>query len=585
MPSLRPSVSQGGSVSALLRSASSVASTIQSIQDKAAADAWATSAYSDDAYKTYSDYLNRRISTLSTTSAPTDVLKSMTLTDTLRSATKQNTSATITRENIQVMAGNAKLVDKYNVIAGQYVRAVGNGDLTLAQSLMSQAYSVNQSIQYQAQQAQDAATTLAKASGTKTAKGYTDVATSLEKDLVAFNNQYVHAGQKSADKALQTFVDSKKDQLTKLGIILQPGVKPNYFDVVSGVNQAVFQAYNLAGDAAAPYAADGGQSYYDKAANSVSKIPTAYGTMSAVELQNAAANPNNFSYNTSPDYVGQKQGGAGGKQNPQVGYRYDAKTGVQPVIAQTPWITVPKDVLTQVSALHLEIVGDKLESGQGYTVHATKDTPQYIKDVLPGNSTTAILANPQYDTNGKPSGYLLQFEADSKTGQGKAVYTVTKDSKGKTALWESSNLGDRLLGSDPNFNTGQYKDKGGKWVNFTPQGSVNSVKGPHLSLSSDFTGVNQLISQAQQQQAVTDAATLAAAKAMLPTSIPALPSIAPPTMVAPPSVAPAVPSAAKLVYPSGQIQKPTVNPQQPTVAPGVPGSINLQGAGAGSIKL
>lgn len=156
MASLSPSTDIGGSASSLVRSAASLTSQIQAYNDSLQAFQYQNSAYTDDSFSSYKTYLQDRIDALSSSGSVADASKALTLTKTLEAATKSNISAGIQRENIQIMAGNASLTDKYNLVAGQFQRAIANGDLTLAQSLESQAYSINQSIKYQAQQAASA---------------------------------------------------------------------------------------------------------------------------------------------------------------------------------------------------------------------------------------------------------------------------------------------------------------------------------------------------------------------------------------------------------------------------------------------
>lgn len=594
MPTLSSSGKSGNtSVSSLLRTSTTLASELSTFKDAEAAQNFSLSAKTADDLAVYKDYLNGRIDKLSLSNSITDATKVIGLQNTLFSAIKANGSADIQRENIQIMSGNATLQDKYNLIVGQFGRAINIGDMSLAQNLESQAYSVSQQIQYKAQLAAEAAVTNAKAVGAATGTNWAKTATTLEAKLVDFNNQYVHAGQKSANKILGDFVNSKvdpsnpnsptvKESLATLGIVLKDGVAPNYFDVVSGVNHAVFNSYNNAGLAVSTTAADGGKSYFDKAAGVVDKIPTAFGTMNAIELAHAADNPNQFTYNESPDFVGQKSGGPGGQQNPQVGYNFDLQHGVTPTIAQTPWITVPPTFNNQLNALGLHVVGNKMGAGNAYTVAVGKNAPDYIKNVLPGNATTQVVITEP--TAEFPQG-RLQFEADSVSSDGKAVYTLAKGKDGNMQLFESSNLGDKLLNSSPTISI----SSGSK----TPDISVSgrgSFKDNKLDgkLGGVFGGVGvfgspaqNLITNAQLTQTRIQAETAAAAKAMIAQAPPPLAniSIAPPPP--PPSVSQPAPKANYPVAPTYPVAPKTVNPQQPNVTP-QGGNINIQG---GNINL
>ena len=388
---------------------------------------YSQSAYSDTAFATYSAYLKSRIAAESATPSIAAASKSLSLTKALTSATKSNISATIQRENIQVLTGNATLTDKYNVIAQEFVRAQGNGDLTLAQSLEGQAYSLSQRIQYQNQQA-------ATASAANDGKNWVATAKNYETALKQFNTDYVNAGAKSGHQVIADFVKSITPQLAQAGIHLQPGVQPTYFDIVDGVNRAIYKSYQNASTVYAPTDPTASQTYADKADAAVSSIPTIYGTMSAQTLAQAQQNPHMFSYKEDPQYVQHNPNDASGKMNPQTGYQQTAN-GIQPTFNQNPWLDIPNNLNNQILSLKLRIV---TKAGNGIEVTSTMQSPQWIKNILPGDATTHIMS----DGNGQ-----LQFEADAQNGTGKAVYTIAKDG----TAWESSNTGDRLIsGTVPN---------------------------------------------------------------------------------------------------------------------------------------
>lgn len=390
---------------------------------------YSQSAYSDTAFATYSAYLKSRIAAESATPSIAAASKSLSLTKALTSATKSNISATIQRENIQVLTGNATLTDKYNVIAQEFVRAQGNGDLTLAQSLEGQAYSLSQRIQYQNQQSAAAAAANDGRSWVATAKGY-------EAALKQFNADYVNAGEKTGKQVIADFVKSIAPQLAQAGIHLQPGVQPTYFDIVDGVNRAIYKSYQNASTVYAPTDPTASQTYADKADATVSSIPTIYGTMSAQTLAQAQQNPNMFGYKEDPQYVQHNPNDASGKMNPQTGYQQTAQ-GIQPTFSPNPWLDIPNNLNNQILSLKLRIV---TKAGNGIEVTSSTESPQWIRNILPGDATTHILS----DGNGQ-----LQFEADAQNGQGKAIYTIAKDN----TVWESSNLGDRLISGTPPSNT------------------------------------------------------------------------------------------------------------------------------------
>jgi hypothetical protein len=568
-----------GGISSLLRGASSTASAIQSYQDQAAAFDYSNSAFSDEAYSTYKNYLEKRITDLNSSGTVSDLSKALTMTSTLRAATRSNTSASITRENIQIMAGNASPQDKLNLIGDQFERAVNNGDLTLAQSLESQAYSLSQTIQLDNQQKADAAASLARASSAKattaSATSAANVAKDLNQKLTDFNSAYIHAGQKTLNKVTDDFVKSITPQLNELGIHLAPGVKPNYFDIVQGVNQAMFNAYtneatiwNGVDDAEA-------QAAVDKAVALQSNIKTAFGNMSIQELNQAQANPGAYHLKADPEFAGNGNQGAGGAQNPQIGYKFDPKVGVVPTFAANPWIDVPTSANRQIQDLKLQVVGGK-GGTNGVQVAPTAQSPDFIKKAIPANTTTHLVYGP----------LGVQFEGDSASAPGKAVYTLVKDPQGKQAVYESSVYGDKLLGSEQNYNP--YPD--------LPNGMGRSLAHSNGSLSGNsnvagptfgnFTnlkggGTTGLINAADQKQAQIAASNAAAAAAMLAARPQPLPNISIAAPAPPPSIAIAKPPAQHIViptYPNTAIAPKTVNPQ-PAGGVQQAGGINLQGGG------
>lgn len=544
MPSLKPSV---GSTSALLRTAGSLASSLAANQDEAMRIAFQNNP-SDAGLTDYLGYLNTRITHLNSTGSISDNTKAMSMAQTMTTATHTNISYDIANENIQVLAGNATLQDKYNTVVAQYARAVPTGDMPLLQSLETQAYSLNQQIQYQQQTSAAASSTLAKASGTSQAKGEESVATTISADLAKFNTAYAHAGTANAKKVLGDFVTAHKDQFAALGVILKPGVAPNYFDVVSGANQAIFAAHNAAGDAVAPYADDGGQSYYDKAAAVVSNIPTIYGKMNANQLQNAADHPYQFATKLDPDLAG-SQSGPGGSQNPQVGYKYDPKQGVVPVVAASPWVNIPNNLNYRLNELGLNVVGNIPKAGQGQNaaieVTSSKNTPAWLLKAIPSNATTHLFVQPNGD---------IQFESQGKSGVG--IFTATTNNQ----LYERDGTDGsyKLLGSGPGGANGV--SKGTADFNMALFG---------FSLTSGNATVNNLITEAQTRAAAVTAANAAFAKTMLAIAPPPLPTIS----IAPPHVT--TPST-----PNVTVQKPTYTVAPTTTNPQNASTVGLQGTGA-----
>jgi hypothetical protein len=548
MPSLRPST---GSVSSLLRTSVSLANQAQAIQDQQMAYEWGSSGYSDAAYQKYSDYINGRVSALNTAGGLTNASKALSMMTTLRAANRTYVSAGISRQTMQVMIGNASLTDKYNYLTGAFTQANSNGDATLAQSLMGQAYSVYQQIQLQNQQATDAANANIKAGGTKAAKGYGDAADNMTADLKAFNIAYAHAGPDQLNKLTTDFLKSHKEQYAAIGVVPQPGMKPNYFDIVSGAVQAISKIYNNAYDVVTASGQDG-SAWNDKVTKLVGSIPTAFGTMNYNDLNQAAANPNNYHLKLDPEFGAGKSQGAGGGTNPQVGYRYDPKLGVVPVRSETPWINIPGPTANRLSALGLQAMSKP--GSNMIEVTQTKQTPEWLKKAIPSNGTTHLFMQPNGD---------IQFESTSVGGA--KIYTITTHDQ----LYQKDETGYKLLsGASGSAEKASLSPGGG-----VPGSTADGKSGPHLSLKSDFVNtdaVNNLINQANETWNVVnqnnERIIQAAQAALPPVQLPPPPS--------PVSIVQATPkSQANVIAPSSIVQK-TATPQQLQPASG-----NLQSGG------
>ena len=429
--------SSSSSISSLLRSATSAQEKIRTYEDSVAAYQWDNSAKTYEDFVTYNDYLNTR-----KTSA-TDPTESLTYQKKIDSARSGYISNEIQRQSIDVVYGTGTNTTKYNKLVDLYDQAASAGQYDLAQSLYLQAANLSVTIQNERTASAEAAKTLAKATATANVKAQNGLASELEDRLKSFNDNFIHAGQKTANKLLGQFVQDNKQLFADLGITLKDGVQPNYFDIVDGMSRAITEAYGLAAQYAAPYADDGGQSYIDKAKAYMEKIPTAYGKMSSTQLQQIKnSNVDKFTYNTSPDYQKQLKGELG-TQAPQIGYSFDATQGVQPIISNDVWVQRDTKAKSQLEKLGLKVAnGD----GTSFQVSAGDKSPDWLKKILPSNAVATVVSNNQtLGANG------LQFEADATDGQGKAVYTITYDQNGKKAVYESSNLGDKVVSADAGY--------------------------------------------------------------------------------------------------------------------------------------
>jgi hypothetical protein len=448
------------------------------------------------------------------------------------SATHSNMSANIQRENIMIMTGNATPTDKLNLIRSQYSTALSIGDNSLAQQLESQAYSLSQTIQSTAQSAGAASATLAKAN----AGNQESVATTLDNGLKLLNQQIRDGGMNSMTATIDAFIHANSTTLQTLGVNLKSD--PNYFDVVSGVAGAMYNAHMLAAQAVQgtdPYAAQEYMGYAQNIVNGATKLSTLGGSLSIQQVMQAAASPAEYAYDaTKGSLVQTKQTGFDG---------YDANGQPMPTysgtLKQTVFLTPTQTA--QMTKLGLNFTMNTSgknagTTGNGVQVQTTGNTPDWLKQVLGGNG----IAN-MYSVNGQ-----LQFEADSSTGAGKAYYTLGVDSRGLMGLFQNSGPGQTIaLGGEYGFNQSGVQEM------------INNATSHEIQ-------IQQQAQQAQiklQQQA--------------PLS---LPTINPPVSAPPATISIKPPPTLQPVNPV------TVNPQQ--TAPGNRmqggGGINIQGGSGGS---
>lgn len=455
MASLNPTYRVGNtSASSLIKSASSAATAVQDYNDKLAAAIYENSAKTNDDFNTYSTYLNGRIGTLSTSTSIADASKLLTLSQTLTSAAKSNTSAEIQRENIQVLAGNANLSDKYNVIVNQYQRAVANNDLGLAQSLESQAYSVSQSIQYQAQQAASAASTLASASTKLAIDKQSDIGTSLDNSLKQLNNDIQHTGVATANTVTNQWVSQNAEALQSLGVVVPKGAQPNYFDLVSGIATAKYNALVLKAQAQAPTDPFGAQNTLEAANNirtGVTSLTTLGGNMTFQDLQDAAQNPAEFAYdNSTGKYTKTQQTGFSGYNangDPLPTFSGQATQPGKNILLLNPNQTAELQGLGLNFSMNKAKNGDATgTTGDGVKVQSTENSPQWLKDIVGDNGIT----NAFTDAKGN-----IQFKGADTSGTGGSAYYTLTSVGGLSGVFEHQQDGSlRLAGGDYGFNAG-----------------------------------------------------------------------------------------------------------------------------------
>lgn len=597
MASLSSSITSG-SVSSLLKSAASLADAQSAYQDSIKAYEYSNSAFTDQALLDYTTYLQGRIQSLQGVGSISSASKALTLTRAMDSAGKSNISASIARENTQVIAGNATLQDKYDLVSAQYVRAVGNGDMTLAQSLMGQAYSIHQSIQLQAQQSADAATTLNKASLTGKVNAQGDIITDLNKGLEVLNTLATDKSQTEFTKVAQQYVKDNHEKFATLGVNFTkngtPDTSPGYADIVVGMMSAKYNAMVLkaqAENAIDPEKASQMASDAALFAKNGTQV-TLYGRVTLQQAQEAAQSPNMYVYNNATGtYDKSKASGVqyqkfttydvqGGKVTPReytsavpVYSGYASATQNSKVYVITPNQT------TMVNKLGLQIearlnsdgtVGTGIKAQASAGGNGVSATPDWLTKIIGKGAEIQL-----FNQNGQ-----LTFASGNK------IYDLSQDGKGLFGLTEHSPDGtSKIVGGSYGYNP-TPASKGGNGL----KGGQDSITSLNNRMNSDFAGVNEIIAQAQQlraqnlKQEALAASNARAAAAMLNLPPPTLPNI---TMAPTPNQqvtqapAPALPSIGWKAPSSSVSQAPAV--ASPAKAPAGPSGINLQGGGG--IKL
>jgi hypothetical protein len=540
MPRISSSYRLGNtSTSALVRSSASIQNEINSYNDSLAAYQYELSPKTAQDLNTYQTYLTGRVTQLQNTGSITDASKALTITKTITSAVRSNVSSDIQRENIQIMSGNATLEDKYNVIVAQFQRAVGIGDLSLAQQLESQAYSVSQSIQYQAQQAAQAGQALAKATTSSNLYAQQGIQASLDEGLKTLNNDIKHVGAKNANKAVGAWVDANREFLQATGVVIPQGAQPNYFDLVKGVQNAKYNSLVLEAQTKAPSDPKGAAALMAKAYNlrtSATTIDTLGGHLTIEEINQAAQDPAMFAYdNSTGKYI----------KTSQTGYQYvdghvaPEFSGIVGDARRNQIYFLNPNQTSELTHLGLNFTMNKNgTTGDGVQVQLTENTPQWLKDIFgTQNGMTKVFT----DKIGN-----LQFQGPSTDGNGLSYFTLMTIG-GLNGVFEHGADGStKLIGGNYGFDQG------------AAQLLINAGQQKQQQI--------QLQTQAEQQ---AQAAKLTLAK-------PApLPTIAPPPRVAPKPVA-----AAPLQHTvSAQSIQPTYNPQPKTYNPqqAVAPTSNVQG--------
>ena len=600
MPSLSSGLKLGtGSVSSLIKSANSLSTQLADYQDSIQAYNYEFSNKTDADYAAYQKYLQGRISTLQSTGSLTDASKALTLQKTMMTAQNSNITASIQYENIQVMAGNATDQNKLTLIQQEFTKAVSIGDMSTAQTLESQAYSLSQTIQVKAQAAASASSTLASAGASQT----NNVATQLQDKLKQLNADTSAGGMAKLNSTLKNWVTANKatfqalanattDPTTKANIEKAINTsQPNYFDIASGVGSALISAHYQAYLAELPYDPETAQSYLDAAndvANGSSKIDTLMGSLSLTDIMTAQANPAMYvaHENANTGQLKFSYNGSGKAPGTSAinGYTFDGNGGViAHFTGQSAGVqlTAPqvKDVTNTLSKLGFSFDKSAITTGasndNGFAIQAS-NTPKWLAPILAGQQNVQLQA---YDT--KQGIVTATLGADGKAN----IYLIAEDANGNHAVYKATGAykdGNPIFGAqNAHGDYGFNQQNNSLWK--TPNVAANSksnpankamiskaeakIQGPAFSISNlennlkSWLGIRQpvdtmintaqaKVSQINQQKLQAQQAEAAKLSAQSQAKFGA-------TSIPNPA-APKIPIAAPTPKPVGQ---PTVNPQ------------------------
>lgn len=452
-----------GSASSLIKSATTLQNELATYEDDSQKIAFENSGYTDAAFTTYSNYLNSRISTLSSSGTVEDQIKAQTMQQEVVTATHSNISFHIQQDNIQLMSSGisgtaAGYYQKMQVLQGQYQTATSIGDTTLADSLMNQYYSASQSYQSALQTAADSAATLASTNAT-TEK---EVTTNLDGALKTLNDTVKAGG--NMNTAITSWVNTNKTTLNALGVVLPQNAAPNYWNIVNGVVGAKYTAYNLLSSMYSSTDPQASLTYSGDATslfNGETTVSTLAGSLNAQQIAQAEVDPNMFTTNvtTGKMEMNQKTGlqFAGSNQGQFKGslentYSGDTTKTVFLSPAQTNQMTklgleftesksAPKTAQATTVDKSLGIdnpqadksAGTSTETAtNGVTATVTNKSPEWLRNLasqMTGGATGTNASLNLYVDQQIPGGYLEFGHAGAGSDE---YYIIGSDGKGLT---------------------------------------------------------------------------------------------------------------------------------------------------------
>lgn len=209
-------------VSSLLKSASTLANSMNVYRDTVQRLTFENSAKTATDLHKYQVYLNGRIKILEGSGSVTDATKALDMRQTLVSAIHASASADIQRSTIAVLDGLGTSDQKLAAIGNAFQRLYAIGDLAAAQSYEQEYYSYSQTVQYQKQVAADA---LARASGSYGQSGVKGYSTAVAAAETAIKNNIANANAAFAAQG-PTFLDKQTNSYLK-SQVKEIGAKAN----------------------------------------------------------------------------------------------------------------------------------------------------------------------------------------------------------------------------------------------------------------------------------------------------------------------------------------------------------------------
>jgi hypothetical protein len=433
-----PSLGNVGA-SALVKSAAGIATQIADYKDKMASLQWNSSAQTEADYATYSQYLDGRIKTLSSSGSLSTASKALTLTGTLQSANRSYVSNSIQRTSQAILEGNGTPTDKQNALIGFYKQAISNGDENLAQNIRSQYDTLNQQIQYQQQVATTAQAALDKANASAQAAGYSDAASMYEGVLKQLGQVIGAGGQGNLTKDLKQFVTNNAASFKALGVTLPAGSAPTDGALIQGIMSA---------SAAANYKASQATAVTDPIASS-NYLQTAQGILDGTKqftIGGSSMNFNDataFAQNPSTFFIKTTGIDASGKPTygfaptAVTGYQYDQQGNIQPIYATNDQTTYDalntndqKQTVTDLQAAGFTV---KIVNGQVQATQSTDGKNAFFNNAI-GNY--GFPKDAAFIVNKTGTGYQFAPVNDSSTAP--HLLTLSKDNTGKFGIYEQN---------------------------------------------------------------------------------------------------------------------------------------------------